>query len=159
MLGELNEKQIDEVLGSERIGRIGCYDEGKVYIVPVTYIYYDNSIIAHSASGLKIKMMRDNPEVCFEVEQIGDMQNWKTVIVRGIYEELDGEDAGTAYNKLFESIRGLKKSETLPDKNISPVKREKSEKAEVIYRIKIKEKNETKEIGDYQHVTHVIRVV
>jgi nitroimidazol reductase NimA-like FMN-containing flavoprotein (pyridoxamine 5'-phosphate oxidase superfamily) len=32
--------------------------------------------------------MRENSLVCFEVEQIRSMSNWKTVLVRGRFEEL-----------------------------------------------------------------------
>lgn len=39
MLGELNSDQIERILGSEVVGRIGCHDAGRPYVVPVTYVY------------------------------------------------------------------------------------------------------------------------
>ena len=39
MLGELNRSQIDEILESQAVGRIGCHAGGKTYVVPVTYVY------------------------------------------------------------------------------------------------------------------------
>ena len=33
MPGELDQNQIDDILRSESIGRIGCYLDGKTYIV------------------------------------------------------------------------------------------------------------------------------
>jgi hypothetical protein len=37
--------------------------------VPITYVFDGEAVYAHSADGLKIRMMRANPHVCFEVDQ------------------------------------------------------------------------------------------
>ena len=68
MLGTLTREQSEHVLRTELIGRIGCYSGGKVYIVPVSYVFVNGYIYAHSNEGLKIRMMRKNTKVCFEVE-------------------------------------------------------------------------------------------
>ena len=39
MLGKLNEKQVEELLKSQLIGRIGCHANGVTYVVPVNYFY------------------------------------------------------------------------------------------------------------------------
>ena len=39
MLGTLSSEQIEQVLRSEVIGRIGCHASGKTYVVPITYAY------------------------------------------------------------------------------------------------------------------------
>jgi len=88
MLRELNDAQIEALLKSELIGRIGCQSAGRVYIVPVNYIYDGTNIYCHSSKGMKIDMMRENPEICFEVENIKDMTNWKCVIAWGKFEEI-----------------------------------------------------------------------
>ena len=88
MLGEMTEGQIDQVLASQVIGRIGCHADGKTYVVPVAFAFDGRHIYAHSRNGLKIAMMRKNPTVCFEVESIENMRNWRCVIVNGVFEEL-----------------------------------------------------------------------
>jgi len=40
--------------------------------------------------GRKIRMMRENPEVCFEVDEYESGGGWGSVIVQGVYEELEG---------------------------------------------------------------------
>ncbi len=35
--------------------------------------------------------MRKNPEVCFQVDEMKDQANWKSVIVWGSYEEITNE--------------------------------------------------------------------
>jgi nitroimidazol reductase NimA-like FMN-containing flavoprotein (pyridoxamine 5'-phosphate oxidase superfamily) len=88
MLRELNETQIEALLESELIGRVGCHSAGVVYIVPVNYVYDGANIYCHSAKGMKIDMMRENPKICFEVENIKDITNWQTVIAWGRFEEI-----------------------------------------------------------------------
>ena len=91
MLGVLTREQCEQVLRRELIGRIGSYGAGKVYVIPVTYVFRDGYIYAHSKEGLKIKMMRKNPKVCFEVESRDSMRDWRTVILWGKYEELKSQ--------------------------------------------------------------------
>lgn len=88
MLGIFDEKQIDDLLKSQLIGRIGCHTDGITYIVPVNYVFDGSCIYAHSAEGMKVKMLRKNPNVCFEVDAITDMFNWQSAIVWGMFQEL-----------------------------------------------------------------------
>jgi uncharacterized protein len=39
MLGELTPEQINAVLVNEVVGRIGCFGEGRTYIVPIAYVF------------------------------------------------------------------------------------------------------------------------
>jgi nitroimidazol reductase NimA-like FMN-containing flavoprotein (pyridoxamine 5'-phosphate oxidase superfamily) len=88
MLRELNDIQIETLLKDQLIGRIGCHSDNVTYIVPVNYVYDGESIFCHSAKGMKIDMMRENPSVCFEVDTIKDMTNWESVIAWGKFEEI-----------------------------------------------------------------------
>jgi nitroimidazol reductase NimA-like FMN-containing flavoprotein (pyridoxamine 5'-phosphate oxidase superfamily) len=112
MLGKLNEAQMDYLLRSQVIGRLGCYAEGQVYVVPVTYVYDGEYLYGHTKEGQKTRMMRPNPQVCLEVDAIQNMANWQTVIVQGQYEELSGEAAAHAIRLLTNRITPLLVSET-----------------------------------------------
>ena len=91
MLGELTLEQMNEVLFNEVVGRIGCHGEGRTYVVPITYVFDGDAVYGHSADGLKIRMMRANPRVCFQVDQRENLANWRSVVAQGIYEELHGQ--------------------------------------------------------------------
>lgn len=88
MLGELNDVQIEGLLKDQLIGRIGCHSDGVTYVVPVNFLYDGPNIYAHSGNGMKIAMMRKNPDVCFEVDHIKSVINWQSVIVWGKFEEI-----------------------------------------------------------------------
>jgi nitroimidazol reductase NimA-like FMN-containing flavoprotein (pyridoxamine 5'-phosphate oxidase superfamily) len=83
MIGKSTDDQIIHVLYGQRIGRIACQDEGRLYIVPVSYAFDRGYIYCHSMDGLKTKMMRNNPSVCFQVDDIDNMTNWRSVIAWG----------------------------------------------------------------------------
>ena len=92
MLGELSAAQIEEVLRTEVIARIGCVSEGRVYVVPVSYVYDGTYVYGHAMDGVKLRAMRANPQVCVEVEQVDDLSNWRSVIAWGTFEECEGAD-------------------------------------------------------------------
>ena len=88
MYGELSAEEIEDVLKNQLLGRIGCHVNDMTYIVPICYAYDGECVYARTYEGMKIKMMRENPKVCFQVEYIESMVNWKTVVCQGEYEEL-----------------------------------------------------------------------
>ncbi len=147
MLGEMTEEQMERLLHAEMIGRIGCCDHGHVYIVPVTYAYNNGLIYAHSGEGHKVKIMRNNPEVCFEVEHVENMSNWQSVIANGTFEELVGEEASRAMELLMERFLPYlgTTSETLtpahPDQPTSSETAKAGNHQAVVYRIRVKEKS------------------
>jgi nitroimidazol reductase NimA-like FMN-containing flavoprotein (pyridoxamine 5'-phosphate oxidase superfamily) len=105
MLGELTSAEIEELLQSVVIGRIGCHAGGRTYVVPITFAYDGRRVIGHSGAGQKVAMMRENPEVCFEIEKIDDLANWKSVIAWGRYRALTGDEAAAAMGFLVEQLR------------------------------------------------------
>ena len=101
MLGELSSQEVEELLRSEITGRIGCHAGGRTYVVPITYAYAKGYVYCHSAEGLKLRMMRKNPTVCFEVDRVENVGNWRSVIATGRFEELTGRDAIEAMDVLI----------------------------------------------------------
>jgi uncharacterized protein len=113
MIGHLTAEQIEAVLKENVLGRIGCHDGKKNYVVPINYVYDGKHIIAHSAVGMKVEMMRKNPAVCFEVDEMKSFTNWRSVIAWGEYQELTEERDRYQALKLFvERMMHMKISET-----------------------------------------------
>jgi uncharacterized protein len=150
MIGRLTFDQIDEVLQSNVLGRIGCCDDTKVYVVPVNYIYDNKYIIAHSVEGMKIRMMRKKPFVCFEVDEMKSFTNWKSVIAWGEYQEFTEErDRYNAMKLFVDRMMHMKISETAMPPEISAERVHPSSPGNirpVIFRIVITEKT-----GRYEH--------
>jgi len=92
MLGELSQEQIDALLKRQVTGRIGCHHHGVTYVVPINYVYKNGIIYGHSGPGKKIDMMRHNPSICFEVDDIENVFKWQCVIAWGRFEEITDTD-------------------------------------------------------------------
>lgn len=142
MLGTLEVNELENFLQRQVVGRIGCHADGVTYIVPVSYAYDGTYVYAHSKEGMKTAIMRKNPKICFEVEHMTDMANWKSVIAWGVFEELtDTAERNRAIKILSDRILPLVSSETthlsshwpFPDTDTSHV-------TGVVFRIKLTEK-------------------
>jgi uncharacterized protein len=143
MIGQLNKEQMQELLHHHTLGRIGCSLEGKPYVVPLNYVYDGNHIICHSLPGRKIEIMRKNPQVCFEVDEMTDFTHWRSVIVQAQYQELTEERERLAAMKLFvDRMMRLKISESaiLPEMTESRVHpRSPGQIKPIIFRLLIQE--------------------
>ena len=90
MLGILNPSEIDGLLQRGTVGRIGVCDGVRSHIMPVSYTYESDSVLASSAEGVKLRLLRERPrDVCFEVDEVDGVGNWRSVIGWGSFEELD----------------------------------------------------------------------
>jgi nitroimidazol reductase NimA-like FMN-containing flavoprotein (pyridoxamine 5'-phosphate oxidase superfamily) len=113
MLGELNDTQIDNLLVSQAIGRIGYTNGKQPFIIPVTYVYNGKNIIGQCQEGMKLEIMRKNPTICFQVDLILNMANWQSVLLQGTFRELKGTEADIARAKLFDRVLPLSTSSTI----------------------------------------------
>lgn len=142
MLGTMQENEIEELLKSQSVGRIGCSADGNTYVVPISYAYDGKYIYCHTHEGKKTDIMRKNPKVCFEVDEMKDMGNWQSVIVQGVFEELkEREERDAAMEILLSRYLPIISSITThlgehwpfhPD-NITDIKG-------IVFRIEVKEK-------------------
>jgi len=143
MLGEMTDQQIDHVLQEQTLGRIACCVDGKPYVVPISYAYDGQYVYAHSREGVKIAMMRKNLNICFQVDIVVSMSNWRSVILNGLYEELENEEQQKALKILSERFIPLETSEAPDQPQVQshpPYIIEKKLKA-IVFRIRIKEKS------------------
>lgn len=107
MLGELTDEQIEHVLRTEVVARLGCLDGGRIYVVPVCYVYDGTHLYGHSMDGAKLRAMRANPGVCVEVEHVDDLSNWQSVVGWGRFEECHGPDWDAGLALLVDRIMPL----------------------------------------------------
>lgn len=89
---ELSVGECQEILRRHRIGRLAMRDVEGAYIVPISYAFQGGEIHAHAAPGQKIRLMRLWPHVAFQVDEVEDAAHWRSVLVRGRYEEVESEE-------------------------------------------------------------------
>ena len=121
MVGELTTEEIDSLLRNQAVGRIGCYAFGRPYVVPITYAYDGVAVYGHSREGLKMRMMRSHPTVCFEVDRLDDLASWQSVIAIGTFSELEAGQSEVAMQLLRRRLAPLVPSATsVPDGRLHP---------------------------------------
>jgi len=121
VIEELDEREIDACLRRQRVGRVGCHAGGRTYVVPVIYVWDGECVYVQSIEGRKIQMMRANPHVCFEVDQYEPDGSWRSVILEGTYEELEGGRAEAALALLVQRFSGRRLR--VPETRFGPLER------------------------------------
>ncbi len=89
--------------------------------------------------------MRDNPDVCFEVDEVQNFTNWRSVVLWGVYQELTDERSRYNVMKAFtERMIHIKTSITTQSAGVSEAdinNFQYSSTKPVIYRIVINERS------------------
>ncbi len=88
MIRRLSEEEALSLLRGKRVARLGCVSGGESYVVPISYVFDERSVISHTLPGRKLTAMREHPRVCVQVDDIEDLCHWKSVIAYGRYEEI-----------------------------------------------------------------------
>lgn len=88
MMKALQEDESRALLSACRIGRLGCIDNGEPYVVPINYVFEDESVYSHSLPGRKIEALRAHPRACLQVDEIENDFEWRSVIAYGAFEEV-----------------------------------------------------------------------
>ena len=74
------------------LGHLGCTRDGHPYVVPMHFAYDGQDIYFITTEGTKTEFIAANHEVCFQVEEITDPTNWRSVMVIGDAHRLSKPD-------------------------------------------------------------------
>ncbi|MGO4535894.1 pyridoxamine 5'-phosphate oxidase family protein [Leifsonia sp. 2MCAF36] len=107
MPAEMTHDERETLLASQRVGRLGLIDGRLPYVVPISYAYRDGAVYCHSAQGQKVRALRSQSEVCFEVDELLSLEKWRSVIAYGRFEQLVGADAQEGVRILLDRFRPL----------------------------------------------------
>lgn len=88
LIRELGRQESLDLLARSRLGRLACARGAIPYIVPLYFAYDDEYLYSFSTFGQKIEWMRDNPNVCVEVDEVANPQQWVSVVIFGQFEEM-----------------------------------------------------------------------
>ena len=64
-------------------GHLGCARDGHPYVLPMHYAYDGRELYFVTTEGTKTEFIAANDEVCFQVEEISDPSNWRSVMLVG----------------------------------------------------------------------------
>lgn len=115
----LDDAGIEKLLTNSLVGRIACaasgVNDGRPTIVPIAYGYDGEAAYAVGPVGQKIRIMREQPLMSFEVDTAEAEDRWQSAVAEGVYEELTSPEAREAgLNVIF----GDRERPHIPDDHI-----------------------------------------
>jgi nitroimidazol reductase NimA-like FMN-containing flavoprotein (pyridoxamine 5'-phosphate oxidase superfamily) len=102
MVGALSDREIRDLLAASRYGHPGCHYDGLTYVVPINFVVDGSRLLPVTSAGRKIDIMRSNPKVCVQVEDVESIDHWKSVILWGKFRVLEGIERADAMGKLID---------------------------------------------------------
>lgn len=90
---EMRDEEIGETLERLNYAHLACSKDDHPYVVPVHYVFDGTHIFIYTTEGKKAEMLRSNPKICLQAEDVKDNSNWVSVIAFGEVEQLVEEDA------------------------------------------------------------------
>lgn len=110
----LSDAEMNTLLESELYGHLACSDKGQPYIVPLAYVFHENALYGQTTEGKKVEILRQNPLVCFQVQQQKGKE-WRSVLCFGTFEEfafeqLDEVEASMIVELLTNRLGGIQEN-------------------------------------------------
>ena len=90
---EMRSNEAREVLGRLNYAHLAMARGNVPYVVPVHYAFDGHDLFVYTTEGKKAEIIKVNPEICLQAEDVEDNENWKSVIVSGTAEQIIDEDA------------------------------------------------------------------
>jgi nitroimidazol reductase NimA-like FMN-containing flavoprotein (pyridoxamine 5'-phosphate oxidase superfamily) len=82
---ELPRDEIEAMLLRNRVGRLAFSIHDRVDIQPIHYIYERGWIYGRTSEGEKIATLKHNQWVAFEVDEITDLFDWRSLVIHGSF--------------------------------------------------------------------------
>jgi uncharacterized protein len=82
---EMPRDEIEAMLLRNRVGRIAFSFHDRVDIQPIHYIYEHGWLYGRTSEGDKLSTLKHNQWVAFEVDEITDLFEWKSLVIHGSF--------------------------------------------------------------------------
>lgn len=84
-------------------GHLGCTRDNHPYVVPMHYAFDSQYLYFFTTEGTKTDFLSANSEICFQVEEIVNPRQWRSVIVVGQAKRITkSEEMETAIDLILE---------------------------------------------------------
>jgi len=106
---DLSNHETLQILETNYVGYLSFLSNQQPYVIPITYFYNeeDNCIISYSGEGHKIDAMRKSNKVSLSVADITAVDQWKSLLLLGEFEELEGTHAKDQLHKFTKGVKHI----------------------------------------------------
>ena len=85
VIRELSRDEVEETINRNRVGRIAFSFHDRVDIQPIHYIYERGWLYGRTSEGEKIYTLKHNQWIAFEIDEVNDLFEWRSVVVHGSF--------------------------------------------------------------------------
>jgi nitroimidazol reductase NimA-like FMN-containing flavoprotein (pyridoxamine 5'-phosphate oxidase superfamily) len=85
LIRELSRDEVEETINRNRVGRIAFSFRDRVDIQPIHYIYERGWLYGRTSEGEKLHTLSHNQWVAFEIDEVNDLFDWRSVVVHGSF--------------------------------------------------------------------------
>jgi nitroimidazol reductase NimA-like FMN-containing flavoprotein (pyridoxamine 5'-phosphate oxidase superfamily) len=101
---ELSEQEIEQFVQQNNYGHLALCDGGQPYVVPIHYAASEDYVYIYTTEGKKTAIVKRNPRVCLQIEDVRNNQDWVSVVVYGeamqLRDEVERAEAIKAISKV-----------------------------------------------------------
>ena len=90
---EMRENDAREVLGQLNYAHLAVAEDNIPYVVPVHYAFDNHDLFIYTTEGRKADIIKVNPEICLQAEEVKDNENWRSVMVSGTAKQITDENS------------------------------------------------------------------
>lgn len=98
---ELTDGECREAMSRMHFGHIACARNNHPYVVPIHFHFDGNAAFIYTTEGKKTEIMRVNPEVCLQAEEVKSNEDWVSVLIIGDAVRLSDEKERAAALELI----------------------------------------------------------
>ncbi|MGI8401144.1 MAG: pyridoxamine 5'-phosphate oxidase family protein [Gemmatimonadaceae bacterium] len=85
VIRKLGRDEIEEIIKRNNVGRIAFSFHDRVDIEPIHYIYEHGWLYGRTSEGEKISILEHNQWIAFEIDEVNDLFDWRSVVIHGSF--------------------------------------------------------------------------
>jgi nitroimidazol reductase NimA-like FMN-containing flavoprotein (pyridoxamine 5'-phosphate oxidase superfamily) len=82
---ELSRDEIEAMLLRNKVGRIAFSFHDRVDVQPIHYVYERGWLYGRTSEGDKILALKHNQWIAFEVDEVEDVFDWRSIVIHGSF--------------------------------------------------------------------------
>jgi nitroimidazol reductase NimA-like FMN-containing flavoprotein (pyridoxamine 5'-phosphate oxidase superfamily) len=88
---ELSQDECDRVLDQADTAYVACLADGEPYVTPMSFVLIDGAVCFRTGEGKRSRALATDPRVCIVADITTDDGGWRSVIIWGEAELVDGD--------------------------------------------------------------------
>lgn len=104
---ELDQAEAQAILARNHLGRLAFTFHDHVDIEPIGYVYANGVINCRTSRGAKLGVLRHQPSVAFEVDEVEGPFQWRSVVVHGTVYVAEPEGSDPDRKAYAEALQAL----------------------------------------------------